>query len=289
MKKTHTLNIKKEKGQFIKDMFSSYYAEIREISLLGADEEVELSRRILKGDTSAQQVLIEANLRLVVKIAREYLSSGLPLLDLIQEGNLGLLSAAEKFDYRKNVRFSTYASWWVKQSISRAVSNKRRTIRIPYRKEDILKKIKMAFYVLSQEESQMPTYEDVAKYLHIPYAEIVEVLNISENITSLDKQISMDTTTIYDVYEDYSHTPDRKLLQESVEDNLRGLIDSLDSKERFVIVKRYGLWGNAKLTLKELSVILKMSPETVRQIEIRAIKQLRQQAKEPNDYVLSIA
>ncbi len=267
------------------DVLQAYFTQIKDNPLLEFEEELDLSRRIMGGDAQARQRLVESNLRLVVKIARQYLSSGIGLLDLVQEGNLGLLHAVSKYDYRKKVRFSTYASWWIKQSISRAISNKRRSIRIPHRKEDVLKKVQAAFNALSQKMMRTPTTEEIAEYLHITREEVVDILNISERLVSLDSQLSNEAGTMYDLYEDYSYAPEKELLDHSMNDTMRELLSNLEDREQFVVINRYGLWGQEKLTLKEIAVILEVSPETVRQIEMRSIRKLRQHASSLQDFI----
>jgi len=277
--------ITKSKSLASRDVLNAYFSQIKDNPLLEFEEELELSRRIQDGDHEARQRLVESNLRLVVKIARQYLSSGIGLLDLVQEGNLGLLHAVSKYDYRKQVRFSTYASWWIKQSISRAISNKRRSIRLPHRKEDVLKKVQAAFNALSQTMMRTPTTEEIAEYLHTSSEEVVDILSISEHLVSLDSQLSNESGTMYDLYEDYSYAPEKELLDHSMNDSMRHLLAHLEDREQFVIINRYGLWGQEKLTLKQISEILDVSPETVRQIEMRSIRKLRQHANELEDYI----
>jgi RNA polymerase primary sigma factor len=267
------------------DVLQAYFAQIKDSPLLEFEQELELSRRIMGGDGEARQILVESNLRLVVKIARQYLSSGIGLLDLVQEGNLGLLHAVSKYDYRKKVRFSTYASWWIKQSISRAISNKRRSIRLPHRKEDVLKKVQAAYNALSQKNMRTPNTEEIAEYLHLSREEVVDILSISEHLVSLDSQLSNDAGTMYDLYEDYSYAPEKELIDHSMNDSMRQLLANLEDREQFVLINRYGLWGQEKLTLKEISRILDVSPETVRQIEMRSIRKLRQYASELQDFI----
>jgi RNA polymerase primary sigma factor len=269
------------------DVLNAYFAQIKDSPLLEFEEELELSRRIMKGDLDARQRLVECNLRLVVKIARQFLSSGVGLLDLVQEGNLGLLHAVSKYDYRKEVRFSTYASWWIKQSISRAISNKRRSIRLPHRKEDVLKKVQAAYNALSQSIMRTPTTGEIADYLHITREEVVDILSISEHMVSLDSQLNNESATMYDLYEDYSYAPEKELLDHSLNDSMRRLLAHLEDREQFVIINRYGLWGQEKLTLKQISIILDVSPETVRQIEMRSIRKLRQFADSMDDFIKS--
>ena len=278
----------RKKKSFAEDMFASYYSSIKDQILLSSDEEQDLSRRIQNGDKDSLQKLVDANLRLVVKIAWEYISSGVDLLDLVQEGNLGLIHAARKFDYRKDVRFCTYASLWIKQSICRAIASKRRIIRIPYRKEVMLKKVRLVFDFLLQEKLRFPTCDEVAKYMNIPYEDVVEVLSIGENMVSLDNPTAEAYTSMYELCEDYTHTPDRGMLEEAGDANLHELLDNLEERERYVIVKHYGLWKNEKLTLKQIGMILEISSETVRQIEIRALEKLRNCANKVELYAHTI-
>src|SRR6056297_4365887 len=181
------------------DTLKAYFSQIRKTPLLSFEEELELSRKIEKGDEEARKQLIEANLRLVVKIAKAYVSNDVGLLDLVQEGNLGLLKAASKYDHRKKVRFSTYASWWIKQSITRALSNKRRSIRLPHRKEDALRRIQRTFNVLSQRLMRTPTVEEVGEEVGLKPEEVTEILNISTAVVSLDSDLNEDSGTFHDI------------------------------------------------------------------------------------------
>ena len=262
------------------DSLKAYFSQIRKTPLLTFEEELDLSRRIESGDEDARKQLIEANLRLVVKIAKAYVSADVGLLDLVQEGNLGLLKAASKYDHRKKVRFSTYASWWIKQSITRALSNKRRSIRLPHRKEDALRRIQRAFNTLSQRLSRRPSIEEVAREVGLPSDEVIQILSISTGTVSLDSELSSEAGTLHDVFEDYSYSPDAELMQKVMREETLRFLDRLREKEKQILLYRFAFYGGRKYTLKRISDEMGISPETVRQIEMRALRKLRQHAGE---------
>lgn len=267
------------------DSVQAYFDQIKRTPLLTPEREVELSRRIQAGDEDARKELVEANLRLVVKIARAYVTRDVSLLDLIQEGNLGLMRAAAKFDYRKEVRFSTYASFWIKQSISRSLANKRRTIRLPHRKEDALRRIQRSHSVLSQRLMRTPTPEEVAEDTGMTAEEVTEIINYAVSPVSLDYEINEDSGTMHDLCEDTSYSPDRKVMNDAVRDQTLRILDRLLDRERVVLRYRYAIDGGKRHTLKRISDELGISPETVRQIEMRAIRKLRQYADEFRELV----
>lgn len=267
------------------DILRSYFAHIKDFPVLTFKEEQELSRQIGKGDQSACQKLIESNLKLVVKIAKSYICPDVPLMDLIQEGNIGLLKAVRKFDYRKNVRFSTYASWWIKQAITRALSNKRRSIRLPHRKEDTLRKIRKTYLDLSQDFMREPSIEEIAGHIRMKSHDVQDILNLSGTVVSLDSEMHEDSCSLHDLLEDYTYSPEslfmKKIMREDTVRCLKRLID----KEREVLMYRFAFLEGKRFTLKNISSKLSISPETVRQIEIRALRKLKEQAPELLDYV----
>ncbi len=267
------------------DALQSYFHQIKSTPLLSFEEELELSRRIQGGDEAAKQRLIESNLRLVVKIAKGYLTPDVQFLDLIQEGNLGLIKAASKYDYRKKVRFSTYAAWWIKQSIVRALSNKRRPIRLPHRKEEALKKIQKTFYLLNQKLVRKPSIEEVADELNMNPEDVSAILNASAAVSSLDSELTTQSGRLIDLCEDDSFDPDRDLMQKSMREETMRFLEQLLDKERQILMYRFAFYGGKKYTLKSVGEKLGISPETVRQIEMRAIKKLRRHADELRDYV----
>lgn len=269
------------------DSLQAYFQQIKNTPLLTFDEELKLSRRIEKGDEGAKQKLIEANLRLVVKIAKAYVTTDVGFLDLIQEGNLGLIKAASKYDYRKKVRFSTYAAWWIKQSIVRSLSNKRRTIRLPHRKEEALKKIQKTFYLLNQQLLRKPSVEEVAEELRMKPEDVTSILNASSAVASLDGELSFESGTLKDIYGDSSYNPDRELMEKSMRDETLRFLEHLKDKEKQILMYRFAFYGGKKYTLKTIGEQMGISPETVRQIEMRAIKKLRKHAEELREYVLN--
>lgn len=259
----------------IDEGIESYFKEIKHYPLLSFEEELELSRRIKSGDVSARQRLIEGNLRLVIKIARQYQTPGIGFLDLIQEGNLGLITAAEKYDFNKEVRFCTYASWWIKQAITRAIANKRRPIRLPHRKEDALKRLKNAYNQLSQSLMRNPSLEELAHETQMELEDVVTIMNIGATPMSLDAELGADQGTMHEICQDFTYSPEEILNRKLVSEEINDLLHSLEERERVVLTYRYALTGQDKLTLKTISEKMGVSPETVRQIEMRAIRKMQ--------------
>jgi RNA polymerase primary sigma factor len=269
------------------DPLKTYFNQIKGRPLLTFEEELELSRRIEAGDNEARQQLIEANLKLVVKIAKSFKTSDVALLDLIQEGNLGLMKAAEKFDFRKRVRFSTYASWWIKQSIVRALSNKRRAIRLPHRKEEKIRKINKVINMLSQKYMRTPDIPEIASELNMTEREITALLSVSHHIVSLDSENSDISGTLQEVLEDYSYDPDNELMRKSLREETLKHLNSLKEKEREIIKYRFSFYGGKKYTLKTIGARMGISPETVRQIEMRALAKLKELAGDLKEYCIN--
>jgi RNA polymerase primary sigma factor len=258
------------------DGLSSYYSVIKQIALLSAEEERELSSRVFSGDEEARRRLIEANLRLVVKIARGFVTPDMPLLDLIQEGNIGLIKAAEKFDGTRNVRFSTYASWWIKQAITRALVNSRRAIRLPHRKEELLKRIQRTYSVLTQILQREPTATEIAKELRVTEESVSDVIGMAATLVSLENDGDEDSGSVMDVYEDYSYSPDGELMKSCSRDETFEMLELLLEKERRILMYRFEFFGGKRHTLKSIGAELGISPETVRQIEKRALRKLKE-------------
>jgi RNA polymerase primary sigma factor len=260
------------------DTLKIYYERVKQIALLTAEEERDLSMRIQSGDAIARTRLIEANLRLVIKIARAFSNFDVPLIDLIQEGNMGLIKAAERFDYRRNVRFSTYASWWIKQAVTRSLVNSRRSIRLPHRKEELIKRIHKTYGYLSQTLSREPSRGEIALELGISEHLVHEALDMSGNVIPLEADSDDEESgSILDVYADETYSPDNELLRASAREKTVTLLEALMEKEREVLIHRFEFYGNSKKTLKGIGESMGISAETVRQIEKRAIRKLRNQ------------
>jgi RNA polymerase nonessential primary-like sigma factor len=259
------------------DAIRLYLNEIGGSDLLTAEQEVDLSRRAQRGEHAARQRMIESNLRLVVKIARRYMNRGMALLDLIEEGNLGLIRAVEKFDPERGFRFSTYATWWIRQTIERAIMNQTRTIRLPIH---VVKEINVylrAARKLAQSADHEPTPEEIATLLDRPISEVKRMLGLNERVASVDSPMSKDADKpLLDTI------PDRQLLDpvEWIQDDrLREHLDEwlgrLSEKQREVVERRFGLHGHEDSTLEEVACELGVTRERVRQIQMDALKRLR--------------
>jgi RNA polymerase primary sigma factor len=257
------------------DSLRLYLREIGKVDLLTADQEVTLAKRIERGDMSAKTEMIEANLRLVVSIAKSYLGRGLSFLDLIQEGSLGLIRAVEKFDYRRGYKFSTYATWWIRQAVTRAIADKARTIRIPVHMVEKLNKVVHIQRQLVQRLGREPRPDEVGAELEMSSEEVREILRMSQLPVSLEKPIGEEESELGDfVPDDLAESPfDTATLSLRREDVQRAL-DSLPDRERLVIELRFGLRGEQPYTLEEVGLEFGVTRERIRQIENDTLKKL---------------
>jgi RNA polymerase primary sigma factor len=263
------------------NILDTYYKQIKVFTLLSFEEELELSKQIQNGNTAALHTLVNSNLRLVVKIAGMFNIPGISKLDMIQEGNLGLLNAAKKFDYRKNVRFCTYSSFWIKQYISRYISSRRHLVRLPQRKEETLRKIQTTYHVLCQSLMHQPNNFDIAKELGISVQVVDSFSNFASDPMSFDHITNDDEiVSAVDIHEDYTYNPERDLMKKASHDSALRILNKLKDKEKHIISYRYQLNGCERRTLREIGDRLDLSPETVRQIEQRALRKIRNHAKE---------
>ena len=258
------------------DPVRTYLKEIGGVSLLSAKDEVRLAKLIEKGDQRAKNALIEANLRLVVSVAKRYMGRGLNLLDLIQEGNLGLIRAVEKFDYRKGFKFSTYATWWIRQAVSRAIADQARTIRIPVHMVDAINRVTRTQRSLVQDLGRQPTSEEIGRVLDLPPDKVEELLELSRETVSLEAPMGETDASLADFIEDDdTHQPHqvaaRKIMREDLEKTLAGLPE----RERRIIELRYGLNGNEPMTLEQVGQDFGVTRERIRQMEIRTLRRLQ--------------
>jgi len=267
-----------EKNESYFDATRVYLNELGKSKLLTADQEKIFGKQALRGDKKARQIMIESNLRLVVKISRRYLNRGLPLLDLIEEGNLGLIRAVEKFDPDRGFRFSTYATWWIRQTIERAIMNQTRTIRLPIHIVKEMNVYLKAQRHLTQVMDHDPTAEDIATHLDKPLKTVEKMLKLNERVTSVDIPSGKDfDKPIVESISDHSSLPLVDELQEDgIKNNITGWLYQLSDKQREVICRRYGLCGYENSTLEQVAQELGVTRERVRQIQMDALKRLKE-------------
>ncbi|HTA05763.1 MAG TPA: sigma-70 family RNA polymerase sigma factor [Solirubrobacteraceae bacterium] len=259
------------------DSLRLYLRSIGRVPLLTAEEEVTLAKRIERGDISAKQHMVEANLRLVVSIAKGYVGRGLTFLDLIQEGSLGLIRAVEKFDYRRGYKFSTYATWWIRQAVSRALADKARTIRIPVHMVERLNKLISAERMLIQQLGREPTPDEIASELECEVREVRDVLRLAQQPISLEKPMGEeDDSALADFVEDVSAESPFEIASEALRrENITRVLAQLPRREREVLELRYGIVGGRARTLEEVGRAFNITRERVRQIENRTLKKLQ--------------
>ncbi len=254
-----------------------YLNEIGASPLLTAEEEVRFSRLAQRGDEAARKRMIESNLRLVVKIARRYLNRGLALLDLIEEGNLGLIRAVEKFDPERGFRFSTYATWWIRQAIERAIMNQTRTVRLPIHVVKEINTYLRAARGLAQKLDHEPSAEEIAELLHKPIRDVEKMLGLNERTASTDATILTDSgkTLLDTIPDEHAQDPTDVLQEDEIHNNIEDCLAQLSDKQREVVERRFGLHGYSVSTLEEVGREIGVTRERVRQIQMDALKKLR--------------
>ena len=262
------------------DLLHTYVRQIGDGALLTRAEELELARRKDLGDEQAKRRLVECNLRLVIAMARAYSSSGVPLLDLIQEGNMGLMRAVEKFDYRRGYKLSTYATWWIRQSMTRAIADQARTIRLPLHVLDLVKKIHRANRTLAQKLGRDPLPSEIAAELDIPIARVLELQRTIEDPVSLEGPVGDGESNFADLVEDTNaRQPEAAVTRSQREHELRAALEELGDRTRLVLEARFGLNDREPATLEQVGAEIGVTRERVRQIETRALREL--EAKNP--------
>ena len=267
------------------DSVKIYLQQIGKIPMLSAEEELDVARKIKDEHCDfSKDILVNANLRLVVSIAKKYIGRGLSFLDLIQEGNIGLMKAAERFDYEKGYKFSTYATWWIQQSITRAIADKARAIRLPIHMIESLNKIKKTTVDMTTELGRTPTKQEIAYRLGIPVSKLTQIVKSAQSTISIETPTNNkkdDATKIADfIVDESAATPDSRVTQENMLEDIQKMLKQLMPKERDVLIMRYGLNNNGeKKTLDEIGSHYGVSRERIRQIENRAISKLKKMCR----------
>ncbi len=270
-----------DKSVYIDDSVKMYLREIGTVKLLSAEEEIVLAKRMEDGDEKAKQKMINANLRLVVSIAKKYIGQGLLFLDLIQEGNAGLIRAAEKFDYRKGFKFSTYATWWIKQGVTRAIADQSRTIRVPVHMVETIYKYKKTSRMLMQKLGRQPTEEEVSAETEIPLENIVAIRKYAQLPISLETPIGQEEgSELGNFVEDKnSVTPEKRTEKNMLRESILKSMDGLNEREQMILKLRFGIDDGRQRTLEEVGKVYGVTRERIRQIEEKALQKMRKSKK----------
>ena len=261
------------------NVLAMYLKEINKVSLISHEEEVELALKAQAGDKAARDKLVNANLRFVVNVAKKYQNHGLDLIDLISEGNIGLLTAVEKFDVSKGYHFISYAVWWIRQSILKAVCEKSRAIRLPLNRANELVKIEHARKVVGSQKSEQQEFEEIAEMLNMDPSHVRDMVNINREMISLDAEVNdadSGHSKVEDFFEDEAYTrPEEQAIQQSMVEEIDNVVDTLRPNEAKVIRMRYGLNGQKPMSLKEVGEVCDLTKERIRQIEKHALGRLQ--------------
>ena len=281
--------LSKLSGAETTDPVRQYLREIGKVNLLSPEEEIELAKRFEKGDKKAKDKLTESNLRLVVSIAKKYIGRGLSLLDLIQEGNQGLIRAVEKYDWRRGFKFSTYATWWIRQAITRAIADQARTIRIPVHMVETINKLYRTSRRLMQELGREPTPEEIAEEVELDPDRVREIFKIAQEVTSLEAPVGEDKESFLGDFipDDSQLSPVDQASKQLLKDHLDEVLATLSDREARVLKLRFGLEGNKQMTLEEVGKVFGVTRERIRQIEAKALRKLKHPSrrKKLQDYL----
>lgn len=277
------------KGIGVDDTVRMYLREIGKFPLLTSEEEIVLAKRIKDGDMRAKHKLVNSNLRLVVSIAKKYTGRGMLFLDLVQEGNLGLIRAVEKFDYRKGYKFSTYATWWIRQAITRAIADQARTIRIPVHMVETINRLRKTSRILLQKLGRKPTEKEIAKKARMSVEKVREIIKVSQVPLSLEMPIGdEESSRLGDFVEDVSaQAPDKVVMHGLLRDDLEQVMSTLTEREKMVLKLRFGIEDGHPRTLEEVGRVFNVTRERIRQIEAKALRKLKHptRAKKLREYL----
>lgn len=273
------------KNEIEANSFNYYFSVVRNHKLLTREEEIALAKRVEKKDRFAFEKMVNSNLRLVIKIAKYYATKEWQLDDLIQEGNIGLMLAVEKFDYRKKVKFSTYATWWIKQAIIRSIDNKKRVIRLPHRKEYNLRQMKKSMHELQQILNRTPSIEEIANDLRLNRKKVRELQRLESDVVSIDAEV-MEGVSAVNFIKDDCPSPEEETLRNELVRETKKIFMKLKDQERYVLLNRFAFACPKKITLKDLGKELNMSPENVRQLEVKALNKIKQEHAYLRDYLI---
>lgn len=272
-----------------KDVQNDYLYYVKNVNyypLLTFEEEQKLAKLVRDGDREAREKLINSNLRLVIKIALQYYRPYINLMDLVQEGNIGLILAADKFDYRRKLRFSTYSSWWIKHYIARSIIKKENQIQLPLRKWELLTKVRCAINELSKKLNREPNLEEIENELQLKNGKIKDVINYIHPVLSLDTTIGMDSDLVLiDLLKSKDCRPEDMVIENDLHEYADKIMGCLVEREAQILKYRYGLNNCKKLTLKKIGKMIGVSAETVRQIELKALEKVRKNFKELREYI----
>lgn len=284
-----SIDLSVPEGVGVDDPVRMYLKEIGKVPLLSTEDEIELAKRIAEGDEEAKDKLVEANLRLVVSIAKRYAGRGMQFLDLIQEGNMGLIKAAEKFDYRKGYKFSTYATWWIRQSITRSIADQARTIRIPVHMVETINRLIRTSRQLLQELGREPQPEEIAERLKMPVEKVREIMKMAQEPVSLETPIGEEEDSHLGDFlkDDKTATPVDAASYMLLREQLGEVMNSLTEREKQVLILRFGLADGRARTLEEVGKVFEVTRERIRQIEAKALRKLRHpsRSKKLKDYL----
>lgn len=272
----HLEGVLRSSSGSMEDTIKTYLKEIGNVDLLSKKQEIELAKRIVEGDEVAKSQLALANLRLVVSIAKKYTGRGILFLDLIQEGNLGLIRAVEKFDYEKGYKFSTYATWWIRQAITRAIADQARTIRVPVHMVETINKLRRISRQLTQKLLRKPTEEEIAQSCGLSLEKVKEIIKVSQVPLSLEMPVGDEFGYLGDFVEDiFQGMPDRNIIRDSLKSALNDVLEELTERESMVVRLRFGFDDGVPRTLEEVGRVYNVTRERIRQIEAKAIEKLR--------------
>ena len=282
--KEHSENKEKslEASAGVSDSVKIYLKEISKIPLLTASEELHYAKLSKQGDTEATKKLIESNLRLVVSIAKRYLNSGMSFLDLIQEGNMGLIKNAKDFDWEKNNKFSTFATWWIRQAIGRAIQNQSRTVRVPVHMIETLSSLNKAKKQLEQENGYKPTDAQLAKFMNLTVEKVKEIELTTQNAISLDKQMNdedEDSSLGNLILDEKAVSPETMAIHQDMKNRIMVILDSLKEREKQIMILRYGLNDEEPMTLEQVGKVFDLTRERIRQIEAKVLKTLKKDSR----------